>query len=155
MPARFTRIVSSGLAFGPACIALMMATSVVAQDAQIGAVYRQLSSAEAKVAKALSAKDSRSLSRIGSELGKIIEAALQRRENGGSVSACDMAAHSLAFVAVSAADGVISKGDARKLLMDDAMAAASDFQKDMQACDKLAGKPASGHTSVGKALRAL
>ncbi len=155
MPARFKRIVSSGLAFGPACIALMMATTVLAQDAQVGAVYRQVAGAEAKVAKALSAKDSKSLSRIGSDLGKIIEAALQRREDGGSVSACDMAAHSLAFVAVSAADGVISKGEARKLLMDDALAAASDFQKDMQACDKLAGKPAAGHTSVGKALRAL
>jgi hypothetical protein len=155
MPARFNRIVSSGLAFGPACIAFMIATSSVAQDAQVGAVYRQVASAEAKVAKALSAKDPKSLSRIGSELGKIIEAALQRREDGGSVTACDMAAHSLAFVAVSAADGVISKGDARKLLMDDALAAASDFQEDMQACDKLAGKPASGHTSVGKALRAL
>ncbi len=155
MPARFKRIVSSGLAFGPACLALMMATAAVAQDAPVGAVHRQVSGAEAKVAKALSNQDSSALSRIGSELGKVIEAALQRRDNGGSVSACDMAAHSLAFVAVSAADGAISKGDARKLLMDDALAAASDFQKDMQACDKLAGKSPAGHTSVGKALRAL
>jgi hypothetical protein len=155
MPTRFKRISSCGLAFGPACIALMMASTGVAQDAPVGAVHRQVVSAEAKIAKALSAKDPKSLSRIGSELGKIIEAALQRREEGGTVSACDMAAHSLAFVAVSAADGVISKGEARKLLMDDAVAAASDFQKDMQACDKLAGKPAAGHTSVGKALRAL
>lgn len=155
MPARFNRIVSSGLAFGPACIALMMATAALAQNAEVGSVYRQVAGAEAKVAKALSANDSKGLSRIGSELGKIIEAALRRREDGGSVSACDMAAHSLAFVAVSAADGLISKGAARKLLMDDAMAAASDFQKDMQACDKLAGKASGGHTSVGKALRAL
>lgn len=155
MLGRFAGVTSNRLAFGPACLVLLLATAASAQDAQVGAVHRQVNGAEAKVVKALSAKDSRALSQIGSELGKIIETALQRREDGGSVSACDMAAHSLAFVAVSAADGVISKGEARKLLMDDAVAAASDFQKDMQACDKLAGKPAAGHTGVGKALRAL
>ncbi|KQW32165.1 hypothetical protein ASE36_08235 [Rhizobium sp. Root274] len=155
MMGRFASVTSGRLALGPACVVLLMTSAAFAQDAKVGAVQRQVSGAEARVVKALSAKDSKTLSAIGSELGKIIEAALQRREDGGSVSACDMAAHSLAFVAVSAADGVISKGEARKLLMDDALAASSDFQKDMQACDKLAGKPAAGHTSVGKALRAL
>ena len=156
MQDRFGRRSACWLAFGPATISLMLATGAMAQDrGQVSAVHRQVSAAEAKVAKAISAKDSNSLSRIGNDLGSIIEAALQRRESGGEVSSCDMAAHSLAFAAVTSADGLISKGEARKLLIQDAMSAAADFQKDMQACDKQAGKATGSHTSVGKALRAL
>ncbi len=144
------------LALGPATFSLMLTTGAMAQDrGQVSVVHRQVSAAEAKVAKAISAKDTNSLSRLGNQLGGIIEAALQRRENGGEVSSCDMAAHSLAFAAVTSADGLISKGEARKLLMQDAISAAADFQKDMQACDKQAGKATGSHTSVGKALRAL
>ena len=62
MPARFKRIVSSGLAFGPACLVLLLTTAASAQDGNVGTVYRQVSGAEAKVAKALSAKDTRALS---------------------------------------------------------------------------------------------
>jgi hypothetical protein len=156
MQGRFGRRSTCWLALGPAAISLILTTGAMAQDrGQVSAVHRQVGAAEARVAKAISAKDSNSLSRIGNELGKIIETALQRRESGGEVSSCDMAAHSLAFAAVTSADGLISKGDARKLLMQDAMSAASDFQKDMQACDKQAGKTAGSHTSVVKALRAL
>uniref|UniRef100_A0A7C1SXJ9 Uncharacterized protein n=1 Tax=Agrobacterium albertimagni TaxID=147266 RepID=A0A7C1SXJ9_9HYPH len=156
MQGYFGRRSKTGLAFGPAAFSLILATGAVAQDrGQVSAVHRQVSAAEASVAKAISAKDSNSLSRIGNDLGKIIEAALQRRENGGEVTSCDMAAHSLAFAAVTSADGLISKGEARKLLMQDAISAASDFQKDMRACDKQAGKATGSHTSVGKALRAL
>lgn len=156
MQGHFGRRSKTWLAFGPAALSLILATGAIAQDrGQVSAVHRQVGAAEARVAKAISAKDSNSLSRIGNELGKIIEAALQRRENGGEVSSCDMAAHSLAFAAVTSADGLISKGEARKLLIQDAMSAASDFQKDMQSCDKQAGKAAGSHTSVGKALRAL
>lgn len=156
MQGHFGRRSKTWLALGPAAFSLILATGAVAQDrGQVSAVHRQVSAAEASLAKAISAKDSSSLSRIGNDLGKIIEAALQRRENGGEVSSCDMAAHSLAFAAVTSADGLISKGEARKLLMQDAISAASDFQKDMQACDKQAGKATGSHTSVGKALRAL
>lgn len=156
MQGRFGRRSTRWLAFGPAAISLMLATGAMAQDkGQVSAVHRQVSAAEAKVAKAISAKDSNSLSSLGNQLGGIIEAALQRRESGGEVSSCDMAAHSLAFAAVTSADGLISKGEARKLLMQDAISAAADFQKDMQACDKQAGKATGSHTSVGKALRAL
>jgi len=156
MQGHFGRRFPRWLALGPAAISLILTTGAIAQDrGKVSAVHRQVSAAEARVAKAISAKDSNSLSRIGNDLGKIIEAALQRRENGGEVSSCDMAAHSLAFAAVTSADGLISKGEARKLLMQDAISAASDFQKDMQACDKQAGKATGSHTSVGKALRAL
>lgn len=156
MQGHFGRRSKTWLAFGPVAFSLILATGAVAQDrGQVSAVHRQVSAAEAGVAKAISAKDSNTLSRIGNDLGKIIEAALQRRENGGEVTSCDMAAHSLAFAAVTSADGLISKGEARKLLMQDAISAASDFQKDMQACDKQAGKATGSHTSVGKALRAL
>ncbi len=156
MQVSFGRRSKSWLALAPAIASLVLATPIVAQDrGQVASVHRQVSAAEAKVAKAISAKDSKSLSRIGTDLGRIIEAALARRESGGDVSSCDMAAHSLAFVAVTAADGMIGKGEARKLLLTDAVSAASDFQKDMQACDKQAGKSSGSHTSVGKALRAL
>ncbi|MBX9469747.1 MAG: hypothetical protein KL839_18690 [Rhizobium sp.] len=156
MQGRFGRRSTCWLALGPAAISLILTTGAMAQDkGQISAVHRQVSAAEARVAKAISAKDSNSLSRLGNELGKIIETALQRRENGGEVSSCDMAAHSLAFAAVTSADGLISRGEARKLLMQDAISAASDFQKDMQACDRQASKAAGSHTSVVKALRAL
>jgi hypothetical protein len=156
MQGHFGRRSKTWLAFGPAALSLILATGAVAQDrGQVSAVHRQVNAAEAQVAEAISAKDSNTLSRIGNDLGKIIEAALQRRENGGEVTSCDMAAHSLAFAAVTSADGLISKGEARKLLMQDAVSAASDFQKDMQACDKQAGKATGSHTSVGKALRAL
>lgn len=156
MQVNFGRHSSSWLALAPAIASLVVATSVVAQDkGQLGSVHRAVSAAEAQVTKAISARDSDALSRIGKDLGRIIEAALVRRENGGDVSSCDMAAHSLAFVAVTAADGIIGKGEARKLLLADATAAAADFQKDMQACEKQAGKSSGSHTSVGKALRAL
>jgi hypothetical protein len=145
------------LALGPAAFSLIAASGVVqAQDkAQLSAVHRQVSAAEVSVAKAISASDSKNLFRIGNELGRIIEAALERRENGGEVSSCEMAAHSLAFVAVSASDGFASKGEPRKALLEDAASASSDFRKDMLACDKQAGQKTGSHTSVDKALRAL
>ncbi|THV24099.1 hypothetical protein [Peteryoungia ipomoeae] len=156
MQVSFGRRNTSWLALAPAIASLVLATSVEAQDrGQIASAHRQVSAAEARVAKAISAKDSTALSRIGKDLGGIIEAALVRRENGGDVSSCEMAAHSLAFVAVTVADGMISKGKARKLLLADAASASTDFQKDMQACDKQAGESSGSHTSVGKALRAL
>ena len=152
-----TRPTSKRLAFGPAAFSLALCASAVsAQDTgQIETVFRKVSAAEATIVKSISAGDSRQLSRTGSELGRIIEAALQRRENGGSVTSCDMAAHSLAFLAVSAADGLANKGERRRLLIEDARAAASDFQKDMAACEKQAGRNTGSHTSVEKALRAL
>ncbi|SSC65828.1 hypothetical protein [Ciceribacter selenitireducens] len=118
-------------------------------------VHSKVSAAEVTIVKAIGAGDSRLLSRTGTELGRIIESALKRREDGGSVTSCDMAAHSLAFLAVSAADGLANKGEPRQLLIEDARAAASDFQKDMAACEKQAGKRTGSHTSVEKALRAL
>lgn len=118
-------------------------------------VHRKVSAAEATIVKAIGAGDSRQLSKTGTELGRIIEAALKRREDGGSVTSCDMAAHSLAYLAVSVADGLANKGEPRRMLIEDARAAASDFQKDMAACEKQAGKRTGSHTSVEKALRAL
>ncbi len=112
MQGHFGRRSKTWLACGPAALSLILTTGAMAQDrGQVSAVHRQVSAAEARVAKAISAKDSNSLSRIGNDLGRIIEAALERRENGGEVSSCDMAAaHSLAFAAVTSADGLISKG---------------------------------------------
>ena len=107
------------------------------------------------IAKAIGAGDRRLLSRTGTELGRIIEAALKRREDGGTVTSCDMAAHSLAFLAVSVADGLANKGEPRRMLIEDARAAASDFQKDMADCEKQVGKRTGSHTSVERALRAL
>ncbi len=151
------RFTIKGLAFGPAAFSLVLgASAVVAQDkGAVDAVYRKVSAAEAVIAKAIGAGNSRQLSQTGAELGRIIEAALKRREDGGTVTACDMAAHSLAYLAVSVADGLANKGEARRMLIEDARAAASDFQKDMTACDKQAGKKTGSHTSVEKALRAL
>ncbi len=157
MRASTRRLSPTWLAFGPAAFSLIVATGAVqAQDkAQLSAVHRQVSTAESTIAKAITAGDSNSLFRIGNELGRIIEAALEKRESGGEVSACDMAAHSLAFAAVSASDGLASKGEPRKALLDDAVSASSDFRKDMLTCDKQAGKKTGSHTSVEKALRAL
>ncbi|MCM2397140.1 hypothetical protein NBH19_13765 [Rhizobium sp. S95] len=151
------RFTVMGLAFGPAAftLALCVASASAQEAGQIEAVYRKVNAAEASIAKAIGAGDSRQLSRTGSELGRVIEAALKRREEGQAVSSCDMAAHSLAYVAVSAADGLANKGEARKVLIEDARAAVSDFQKDMAACEKQAGKKTGSHTSVEKALRAL
>lgn len=151
------RITFKRLAFGPAAFSLALGASVVsAQDnGQLEAVFRKVSAAEVTIVRAIGAGNSRQLSKTGTELGRIIEAALKRREDGGTVTSCDMAAHSLAFLAVSAADGLANKGEPRQLLIEDARAAASDFQKDMAACEKQAGKKTGSHTSVEKALRAL
>ena len=151
------RFTFKGLAFGPAAFSLALcASAVAAQDkGQMEIVHSKVSAAEATIVKAIGAGDSRLLSKTGTELGRIIEAALKRREDGGSVTSCDMAAHSLAYLAVSAADGLANKGEARRMLIEDARAAASDFQKDMAACEKQAGKRTGSHTSVEKALRAL
>ena len=151
------RFTFKGLAFGPAAFSLALcASAVAAQDkGQMEIVHSKVSAAEVAIVKAIGAGDSRQLSRTGTELGRIIEAALKRREDGGSVTSCDMAAHSLAYLAVSAADGLANKGERRQLLIEDARAAASDFQKDMAACEKQAGKRTGSHTSVEKALRAL
>lgn len=151
------RFTFKGLAFGPAAFSLALcASAVAAQDkGQMEIVHSKVSAAEATIVKAIGAGDSRLLSKTGTELGRIIEAALKRREDGGSVTSCDMAAHSLAYLAVSAADGLANKGEARRMLIEDARAAASDFQKDMAACEEQAGKRTGSHTSVEKALRAL
>lgn len=151
------RITLKRLAFGPAAFSLALGASVVlAQDnGQLEAVFRKVSAAEATIVKAIGAGNSRQLSKTGAELGQVIEAALKRREDGGTVTSCDMAAHSLAYLAVSVADGLANKGEPRRMLIQDARAAASDFQKDMAACEKQAGKKAGSHTSVEKALRAL
>lgn len=152
-----TRLTFKRLAFGPAAFSLALCASAVsAQDkGQMETVFRKVSTAEVTIVKAIGAGDSRQLSKTGSELGQIIEVALKRREDGGSVTSCDMAAHSLAYLAVSAADGLANKGERRRMLIEDARAAASDFQKDMAACEKQAGKNTGSHTSVEKALRAL
>ncbi|MBC7311539.1 MAG: hypothetical protein H5U11_03500 [Rhizobium sp.] len=151
------RFTFKGLAFGPAAFSLALcASAVAAQDkGQMEIVHSKVSAAEATIVKAIGAGDSRQLSKTGTELGRIIEAALKRREDGGSVTSCDMAAHSLAYLAVSVADGLANKGEPRRMLIEDARAAASDFQKDMAACEKQAGKRTGSHTSVEKALRAL
>lgn len=131
------RITFKRLAFGPAAFSLALGASAIsAQDnGQLEAVFRKVSAAEVTIVKAIGAGNSRQLSKTGTELGRIIEAALKRREDGGTVTSCDMAAHSLAFLAVSAADGLANKGEPRQLLIEDARAAASDFQKDMAACE--------------------
>ncbi|GEO85359.1 MULTISPECIES: hypothetical protein [Alphaproteobacteria] len=151
------RITFKGLAFGPVVFSLALcASAAMAQDSgQMETVFRKVSAAEATIVKAIGAGDSRQLSKTGSELGRIIEAALKRREDGGRVTSCDMAAHSLAYLAVSVADGLANKGEPRRLLIEDARAAASDFQKDMSACEKQAGKKTGSHASVERALRAL
>ena len=68
MQGHFGRRSKTWLAFGPAALSLILTTGAMAQDrGQVSAVHRQVSAAEARVAKAISAKDSNSLSRIGND----------------------------------------------------------------------------------------
>ena len=142
------------LALGPALFMLAMVSPLTAR-ADDTATHRTVSSEESRVATAISKGDTRSLQRSVGTLGKIIDTAMKRRQGGGEVSACDMAAHSLGFVAVNAADGLGQKGEVRKMLLADAQSAATDFRKDMQNCETLISNKTGNHTSVEKALRAL
>ncbi|NKN37158.1 hypothetical protein HFC70_12405 [Agrobacterium sp. a22-2] len=146
-------VIFKGLAFGPATFVLALGVATAASGA--GDVYRTVVAAEAGVVKALTARDAKALGRTTASLGKLIEDALKRHQSGQGATACDMAAHSLAFVAASASEGLANSGEAKRLLLDDAKAAAADFAKDMQACDKQSGQKMGSHTSVEKALRAL
>ena len=142
------------LAFGPALF--MMAASLPAHAAGKDAAAQQtVSREEERIVSALAAKDRKSLQRSVSTLGAVIGAAMKRKQAGGDVSSCEMAAHSLGFAALSAAEALAQKGNARQVLKEDATAAAGDFQSDMQACDKNSGRKTGNHSRVVKALRAL
>ncbi|MCM2473592.1 hypothetical protein HGO38_08885 [Rhizobium sp. CG5] len=146
-------VIVKGLAFGPAAFVLAFGAATAASAASD--VYRSVTTAEAGVVKAITASDGKALGRTTASLGKLIEDALKRHQGGQGATACDVAAHSLAFVAASAAEALANSGEAKRLLLDDAKAAAADFAKDMQACDKQSGQKMGSHTSVEKALRAL
>ncbi|MBP1851673.1 hypothetical protein [Rhizobium halophytocola] len=142
------------LALGPALF--MSAGAFPAHAAGKDAATQQtVSREEQRIVKALAAKDSKSLQRSVSTLGAVIGAAMKRKQAGGEVTPCEMAAHSLGFAALSASEALAQKGDARQVLKDDATAAAGDFQTDMQACDKNNSRKTGNHAGVVKALRAL
>lgn len=147
------------LAFGPAAFSLILCATALTASAETATrpedVFRKVSSAEAGVVRSLDRRDSNALAQTAGELGQLIEAALRRREQGQETTACDMAAHSLAFAAVSAAEGLANQGEGRRILLQDAMSAATDFRQDMRTCEKLIRRNTGSHTSVEKALRAL
>ncbi len=153
------RLTLKRLAFGPAAFSLILCAAAVTASAETAArpedVFRMVSAAEAGVVRALGRRDSNALAKTVGELGQLIEAALKRREQGQEATACDMAAHSLAFAAVSAAEGLSNQGEGRRVLFQDAISAAADFRQDVRACEKLIGRNTGSHTSVEKALRAL
>ncbi|MDI6836752.1 MAG: hypothetical protein QMD99_13720 [Rhizobiaceae bacterium] len=154
-----TRRTLQRLAFGPAAFTLIFCATAAAASAETATrpedVFRKVSSAESVVVRALGRRDSDTLAKTAGELGQLIEAALKRREGGQETTACDMAAHSLAFAAVSAAEGLANKGEAQRILFQDAVSAATDFRQDMRTCEKLIRRNTGSHTSVEKALRAL
>ena len=142
------------LALGPAF--LVFSATLPAHAAGSDAKnYQSVSREEARVVAAIGAKDAKSLKRSVTTLGGIIGAAMKRKQAGGEVTSCEMAAHSLGFAALSAAEALAQSGEARKVLIGDATTAAADYQSDMQACEKSNGRKTGSHTGVGKALRAL
>lgn len=143
------------LAFGPAVLLILCAMPAFAIDAKPRDVYSKVTSEEARIVTALKARDSVRLQRSVGALGKLIDDALARRDRGEAVTPCDMAAHSLAFVAMSAAEALAHQDQEKKILLADALSAAEDFRKDIQACETLAGRKFGSHANVGKALRAL
>lgn len=152
-PAAFVCLMLQGLMFQGLTVA--HAAAPPADPRQAVEIYRKVISAETRMVQAMTAKDERGLEKIAAELGILIEKALDRRKAGGSVSACDIAVHSLTFVAVSAGQALGSNGAMRKALVDDARGASSDFTRDMRACEAFAGQKIGNHTNVEKALRAL
>ncbi|MBB4009593.1 hypothetical protein [Allorhizobium taibaishanense] len=149
---------SRWLAFGPAAFALAASLAVLAGPAAAasGADVRQkVSSAEAAMLQAIAKHDTALLRRTIGGLGPLIEDALKRKKSGAQVSSCDLAAHSLGFAGTALSEAIAQKGEARKLLMDDARQAAADFNRDMSACDAQVGQKTGNHAGVEKALRAL
>lgn len=142
------------LALGPALFVMALQFPQAASAGQ-AETYRIVSAEEGRVTAAIGKKDSKALRGSVSKLGRIIEAALAKRDGGKQVDSCDMAAHSLGFVAVSAAESLAHQGEARKMLVGDAQAAAADFSRDMQACEAANGRKKGSHNGVGNALRAL
>lgn len=148
------------LALGPVFFVSAMASSALAAPSpaelrQAQAAHAKVSEAEGRLNKALAAKDAKALAAIASGLGPLIEAAMARQQNGQTVSPCELAAHSLAFVAISAAGGLAHQGEAKSLLISDARAAAGDFKTDMTACEGYIGRKPGSHTNAERALRAL
>ena len=153
----FATTAMTRLALGPVLFVLATGALVkpASADPQAEGVYRKVMEAEGRVVKALTAKDGKALASVASGLGPTIEAAMARQQAGQRASACDLAAHSLAFLAVSAAGVFNYSGEARRLLLGDARTAAGNFKTDMSACEGLLGRNAGNHTSAEKALRAL
>lgn len=141
------------LALGPALF--VMALQFPHAAASQAETYRIVSAEEGRVIAAIDKKDAKALKGSVSKLGRIIEAALAKRDDGKPVDSCDMAAHSLGFVAVSAAESLVHQGEARKMLIGDAQAAAADFVRDMQSCEAANSRKKGSHNGVGNALRAL
>lgn len=143
------------LALGPAVLLVLCAAPALSADAKPTEIYGKVTGEETRIVKSLTARDATGLKRSVSALGKLIDDALARRDRGQAVTPCDMAAHSLAYAAVSAVEALTHRDEERKILLADAVSAAEDFRKDIQACEKLIGRTAGGHAGVGKALRAL
>jgi len=145
------------LALGPVLLFIWGggAPALAASSDVNASVYSKVADAEARIGRALSARDGKAIATVAGDLGHLIDDAIARRQDGNAATACDMAAHSLAYVAVSLAEGLADKGDARGVLIEDARAAAADFRGDMQACEKLLRRKPGAHTSVEKALKAL
>lgn len=156
----FAICVARGLAFVP--VLFLMGTVGAAEAASSGSgdsaaqgVHNKVANAEALIVKAISAGNAKALGAAGSSLGPIIEAAIAKRERGTKPTSCELAAHSLAFLAVSAAQALGQGGEPRRVLLDDAQAAATDFRNDMRACESYIGRQTGSHTSAEKALKAL
>lgn len=157
---RFANHLMMRLALGP--VSLVLALGGVAAAAPAGQdlrqaeqVFRKVIDAETKLAKALTARDGRAIAAVADGLGPIIDSAMARQKAGQKASSCELAAHSLAFLAVSAAGSLTYTGEAKRLLLGDARTAASNFKTDVIACEGYIGQKSGNHTSVEKALRAL
>lgn len=156
---RFVKISLKGLALGPVLSLLVFGAAQAAPTAEEArraeAIFRKVSDAETRVVRAISAKDGKALTAAATGLGPVIEAAMARQKSGQRASACELAAHSLAFLAVSVAGSLNHSGEAKRLLVDDARTAAGNFRTDMQACEGYIGRKTGTHMSAEKALRAL
>ncbi|MGV8939452.1 MAG: hypothetical protein ACOH2J_20225 [Allorhizobium sp.] len=149
------RFVFKGLAFGPVFLALIGSVPALAASPEAGTVYSKVIDAEARIGRAIAARDGKAVASVAGDLGHLIDGAIARRDKGQAATACDMAAHSLGYVAVSIVEGLADSGEARRTLFDDARSAYGDFRTDIQACEKYLGRKTGPHTSVEKALRAL
>ena len=139
-----------------ASILVLIAGNAEARDARSydRTAYTMLLSGEIALEKALVSRKQAGLRLQAKRVGNLVDEYTARAEAGQPASACGLAAHSLAFIAVSMERALSLPGEEefRKILITVSKEQAQQFGIDMRDCERYLGVKATKRKPLGKLL---